>query len=101
MGFYWSFLTVLLLLGITAPCALGFGFLGAMAARSKFFLFSLFGRAYIAIVRGVPDIAFFMFFVIALDQFLEWSCHKMLCPDWSEPIRQGNDFVVCQAANSP
>jgi polar amino acid transport system permease protein len=101
MGFYWSFLTVLLLLGITAPCALGFGFVGAMAARSKFFLFSLFGRAYIAIVRGVPDIAFFMFFVIALDQFLEWSRHKILCPDWSEPIRQGNDFVVCQAAKLP
>ena len=101
MGFYWSFLTVLLLLGITAPCALGFGFLGAMAARSKFFVFSLFGRTYIAIVRGVPDIAFFMFFVIALDQFLEWSRHKILCPDWTEPIRQGNDFVVCQAAKLP
>ena len=64
MGFYWSFLTVLLLLGITAPCALGFGFVGAMAARSKFFIFNLLGRGYIAIVRGVPDIAFFMFFVI-------------------------------------
>ena len=24
-----------------------------------------------------------------------------MCPDWSEPIRQGNDFVVCTAAKLP
>ena len=34
MGFYWSFLTVLTLLAITAPTALLFGFGGASAARS-------------------------------------------------------------------
>jgi polar amino acid transport system permease protein len=27
--------------------------------------------------------------------------HKVLCPDWDQPIRQGNDFVVCQAAKLP
>ena len=59
------------------------------------------GRGYIAIVRGVPDIAYFLFFVIALDQILEWMRHKALCRDWSEPIRQGNDFVVCDAAKLP
>ena len=64
-------------------------------------MFSLFGRGYIAIVRGVPDIAYFLFFVIALDQILEWMRHKALCRDWSEPIRQGNDFVVCDAAKLP
>ena len=54
-------------------------------------------KAYIALVRGVPDIAFFLFFVIALDQMFEWLRHKVLCPDWDQPIRQGNDFVVCAA----
>ena len=33
IDFYWSFLTVLTLLVVTAPAALAFGFGGAMAAR--------------------------------------------------------------------
>jgi polar amino acid transport system permease protein len=101
MSFYLSFGTVLLLLAITAPTALAFGFAGAAAARSRFLPLSLFGKGYIAIVRGVPDIAFFLFFVIALDQIFEWTRHQVLCPDWDQPIRQGNDFIVCQAAKLP
>jgi polar amino acid transport system permease protein len=49
----------------------------------------------------VPDIAFFLCFVIALDQMIEWSRHKILCPEWTDPIRQGNDFIVCSAAKMP
>ncbi|MRU13889.1 ABC transporter permease subunit [Roseovarius sp. A21] len=101
MAFYTSFGVVLLLLAITAPTALAFGFGGAAAARSRFLPLQLFGKGYIAIVRGVPDIAFFLFFVIALDQGFEWMRHQVLCPDWDQPIRQGNDFVVCQAAKLP
>ncbi|MBO9465034.1 ABC transporter permease subunit [Tropicibacter sp. R15_0] len=101
MSFYVSFGTVLLLLAITAPTALLFGFGGASAARSRIAPLSWFGRGYIAVVRGVPDIAFFLFFVIALDQGFEWLRHQALCPDWDEPIRQGNDFVVCAAAKLP
>ena len=59
------------------------------------------GKSYISIVRGIPDIAFFLFFVIALDQGLEYLRHKWKCPDWTESIRQGNDFVVCTAAKLP
>ena len=101
MSIYWSVLTVLLLLGITAPTALAFGFVGASVARSRIAPVSWLGRGYIAVVRGVPDIAFFLFFVIALDQIIEATRHHILCPDWVEPIRQGNDFVVCQAAKMP
>ena len=101
MSIYWSVLTVLLLLAVTAPVALAFGFGGASAARSSFAPLRWFGKSYIALVRGVPDIAFFLFFVIALDQAIEYLRHKALCRDWSEPIRQGNDFVVCQAAKMP
>ena len=89
------------LLAITAPAALIFGFGGATLAQSKFFLLRLIGKIYIAIVRGVPDIAFFLFFVIALDQGFEWLRHQAFCPDWSEPIRQGSDFIVCKAAKLP
>ncbi|MBU2992843.1 ABC transporter permease subunit [Octadecabacter sp. 1_MG-2023] len=101
IGFYWSFLTVLTLLAITAPLALSFGFGGAMAARSKIAPVSWFGKGYIAIVRGVPDIAFFLFFVIALDQGIEYIRHQIKCPDWPDAIRQGNDFIVCTAAKMP
>ncbi len=101
MSIYYSVFTVLLLLAITAPVALAFGFGGATAARSSFAPLRWFGKSYIAIVRGVPDIAFFLFFVIALDQGIEYLRHKALCRDWTEPVRQGNDFVVCQAAKMP
>jgi len=92
---------VLLLLAITAPAAMAFGFGGAMAARSRFLPLQWLGKAYISVVRGVPDIAFFLFFVIALDQGFEWLRHQWKCPDWDQPIRQGNDFIVCSAAKLP
>lgn len=98
---YWSVLTVLTLLAITAPTALAFGFGGAVAARSRILPLAWFGKGYIAIVRGVPDIAFFLFFVIALDQGFEWLRHQITCPDWTEPVRQGNDFIVCPEAKLP
>ena len=101
MSMYWSVGTVLLLLAITAPTALLFGFGGASAARSRIAPLRWFGKGYIAIVRGVPDIAFFLFFVIALDQGFEWLRHQVKCPDWDAPIRQGNDFIVCAAAKLP
>ncbi|KIN61632.1 Binding-protein-dependent transport systems inner membrane component [Sulfitobacter noctilucae] len=101
MAFYGAFGTVLLLLAITAPTALAFGFGGAMAARARLAPLRWFGKGYIAIVRGVPDIAFFLFFVIALDQGIEYLRHRWKCPEWDEPIRQGSDFLVCQAAKMP
>ncbi len=101
LSLYVSVGTVLLLLAITAPTALLFGFGGASAARSRIAPLRWFGKGYIAIVRGVPDIAFFLFFVIALDQGFEWLRHQWKCPDWSEPIRQGSDFIVCAEAKLP
>ncbi len=101
MNFYASFVTVLLLLAITAPTALAFGFAGAAASRSRFLPLSLLGKTYTAMVRGIPDIAFFLFFVIALDQSLEWLRHQALCPDWTEEIRQGANFLVCPEAKLP
>ncbi|GGL76699.1 ABC transporter permease [Wenxinia marina] len=101
MAIYWSVGTVLLLLAITAPVALAFGFGGAVMARSHIPPVAWIGRGYIAVVRGVPDIAFFLFFVIALDQAFEYVRHRIKCPDWTDPVRQGNDFLVCPAAKLP
>ncbi len=74
MNFYWSFVTVLGLLAVTAPCALAFGFAGATASRSEFFLLRLLGKTYTSMVRGIPDIAFFLFFVI----YFSMSHHNTL-----------------------
>lgn len=98
--FYLSFGTVLALLAITAPIALLFGFGGALAARSRVPPLRWFGKVYTSMVRGVPDIIFFLFVPIALDQGFEWLRAKMWC-DPSLPIRQGNEFVVCAAAKLP
>lgn len=91
----------MLLLAITAPAALAFGFLGAMAARSPIAPLRWIGKIYTSMVRGIPDIAFFLFVPIALDQGLEYLRHRWKCPDWDQSIRQGNDFVVCAEAKLP
>ena len=39
-----------------------------------------FGKAYTGMVRGMPDIVFFLFFVIALDQGIEWTMHQIRLP---------------------
>jgi polar amino acid transport system permease protein len=78
-----------------------FGFGGAVAARSHFTPLRLIGKGYTAMVRGIPDIIFFMFVPIALDQLFEFTRHKIKCPEWTEPIRQGADFIVCPEAKLP
>jgi polar amino acid transport system permease protein len=101
MSFYVSFLVVMLLIALAAPLAMGFGFAGAMASRSPVTAFRFMGKGYLAMIRGVPDIVFFLFIPIALDQAFEYLRHQILCPDVTAPIRQGNDFVVCAAAKLP
>ncbi|MBV0891605.1 ABC transporter permease subunit [Paracoccus sp. Z118] len=98
--FYASFGTVLLLLAITAPIALLFGFGGAFAVRSRFRPLRWFGLVYTSMVRGVPDILFFLFVPIAMDQALEWLRSRVYC-DPTVPVRQGNEFVVCALAKLP
>ena len=101
LDFYMSFVTVLTLLAVTAPAAMALGFGGALAARSAFAPLRWFGKAYTAMVRGVPDIVYFLFFVIALDQGIEWVSHQYHCPDWTDPIRNGLEFRVCPEAKVP
>ncbi len=98
---YLSVFTVVGLLLAAVPPIFVLGFAGALARRSKYSPIRLFGLAYTSIVRGVPDIVFFLFFPIALDQLVEALRHKIKCADVVEPIFQGNDFVVCAAAKMP
>ncbi len=101
MLFYQSFLTVFALLAVAAPLSLAFGFLAATASRSPIAPARWLGKGYTSMVRGIPDIVFFLFFVLVLDQGIEYIRHVINCPDWDEPIRQGANFLVCDAARTP
>lgn len=101
MLFYQSFLVVFALLAIAAPLSLAFGFVAATASRSRLAPARWLGVGYTSMVRGIPDIVFFLFFVLVLDQGIEYVRHLITCPDWDEPIRQGANFLVCDAARTP
>ena len=99
--FYQSFLVVFALLAVTAPVSLAFGFAAASASRSHILPVAWLGKIYTAMVRGVPDIVFFLFFILVLDQGIEYLRHQLVCPDWTDPIRQGANFLVCPEARTP
>ncbi|TKD17703.1 ABC transporter permease subunit [Rhodobacter capsulatus] len=99
--FYGSFFVVLALMLIVAPIALAFGFGGAIAARSSVLPLRLFGKAYTAMVRGVPDIVFFLFVPVAMDQGLEYLRNLWLCPPSDAPLWSKGEFAVCAAAKLP
>ena len=101
LDFYESFLTVLALLIVTAPSALALGFGGATLARSQVLVPRIIGKTYIAMVRGIPDIIFFLFFVIALDQAIEYLKNLAVCPAGSPWPWQGLEFHVCAEAKMP
>ena len=101
LDFYRAFGVVLVLLAITAPAALAMGMAGALALRARFAPLAWLGKGYVNVVRGVPDIVFFLFVPIALGQGIEWVLHQVNCPDWDQPIRQGTDFIVCREAKMP
>lgn len=101
MNMYWSVLTVLLLLFLAAPMIVALGVMGALARLSNFWPLRMLALLYTNMVRGIPDIIFFLFVPIALDQLFEILRHKVLCPDSVAPIYQGNDFIVCAQAKLP
>lgn len=86
---------------VTAPIAMILGFSGALARRSSFLPLRWFGLMYTSMVRGVPEILFILFVPIALDQLVEFVRHRIKCPEITDPIYQGADFIVCMAAKMP
>ncbi|MEM9578119.1 MAG: ABC transporter permease subunit [Pseudomonadota bacterium] len=100
-AFYKSFGIVFALLALAAPVILGMGFLGALARMSKYAPLRWIGVIYTSMVRGVPDIIFFLFVPIAMDQGFEFVRHKIKCPDITDPVWHNNEFNVCTEAKLP
>ena len=102
MLFYASVGLVLLLLPVTAPVALAMGFAGALARAVAVPAAAAAGQGlHHRWCAGVPDIVFFMFFVIALDQGLEYLRHKIKCPRLGRRRSGRAGLLVCAAAKLP
>ena len=100
-AFYMSFGVVLVLLIFAAPLSLLLGFVATSGVRSSIWPVRLIAKGYINMVRGVPDVVFFLFVPLALDQLFEFIRHKIICSDTVEPVWRGTDFVVCKSAKLP
>src|SRR5690349_1303404 len=78
--------------------AIVFGLIGATLKNSRFLPFRLIGSFYSSIVRGVPDVLFFLFFPLAFEQAVEWVIATQVCTP--ELIAaQSAAWPPCQAAN--
>ncbi len=59
--------------------AVFFGLIGATLKNSAFPPARLVGTIYASIVRGVPDVLFFLFFPLAFEQGVEWIMASQVC----------------------
>lgn len=78
-------------------CALGFGLLGAAARNSPHAPLRLVGTGYVNMVRGVPDVLFFLFFPLAFEQLVELIAAQSACTP--ETLNAAGTWPPCAAAN--
>jgi polar amino acid transport system permease protein len=79
-----------------AALAVCFGLLGAGLKQSRFPPLRLAGSMYTTIVRGVPDVLFFLFFPLAFEQAVEYFFARAHCaPEDLSPITK---WPPCDAA---
>lgn len=81
-----------------ALVALAMGLLGASARNSRVLPLRALGALYINIVRGVPDVLFFLFFPLAFEQLVEWIRAQSVCTPESLAANVGK-WPPCDAAN--
>ncbi len=79
MMWYASFRFTIFAAIFGALVALMLGLIGAGMRNSSFLPFRWLGMGYINIVRGVPDVLFFLFFPLAFEQGVEWFISLSAC----------------------
>ena len=62
-----------------AVVAVACGLVGAAALRARAAPVRMIGAGYTSIVRGVPDVLFFLFFPLAFEQTVEWVVSRRVC----------------------
>ena len=78
-----------------AVLALGFGVMGAAAKRSLFAPLRWIGNLYTTMVRGIPDVLFFLFFPLAFEQLVEYLFSFSQC---TAAERAGGGWPPCSGA---
>jgi polar amino acid transport system permease protein len=78
--------------------AMVMGLLGAAARNSRFRPLRLLGGTYINMVRGIPDVLFFLFFPLAFEQGVELIRAQAVCTPESLAANAGQ-WPPCDAAN--
>jgi polar amino acid transport system permease protein len=77
--------------------ALGFGLIGATLRDSPIGVLRLIGAGYTNMVRGIPDVLFFLFFPLAFEQFVELLSAQSVCTP--ETMNAAGIWPPCAAAN--
>lgn len=95
LAWYASFRFTLIAAIAGAALAVFFGLIGASLKQSRFLPFKLVGTVYTTILRGVPDVLFFLFFPLAFEQAVEWFYAQSSCSP--EELASGK-WPPCDAA---
>ena len=95
-AFFASFGLIVLVTFLSATSPLFSAWRGFCRPLPQSFL-SSFGRGYMNMVRGIPDLLFFMFFPLALDLAIKTVRTLMLCPAGT-PLFDGINFMGCEAS---
>lgn len=98
LAWYASFRFTILAGLFGAAIALACGLLGAAAKNAPFLPLRLIGNFYTGIVRGVPDVLFFLFFPLAFEQSVEFVISLGACTA-DEIAANPNPWPPCRDAN--
>lgn len=95
LAWYASVRFTLIAAVLGAALAVLFGLLGAAALRSSLRPLRWVGNIYTTMVRGVPDVLFFLFFPLAFEQIVEYVLARQNC---SATELAGSQWPPCAAA---
>lgn len=98
LAWYASFRFTIMAAVFGGLLAVLFGLGGAALMRSRFFILRGVGTLYANIVRGVPDVLFFLFFPLAFEQAVEWVLAGQVCTAEDIAANPGR-WPPCAAAN--
>jgi polar amino acid transport system permease protein len=98
LAFYASFQFTIFAAVFGGLLAVMFGLLGATAKNASFLPARLLGNIYASIVRGVPDVLFFLFIPLAFEQSVEWVIASQVCTPQTLAA-QSAAWPPCKEAN--
>ncbi len=96
LAWYASFRFTLIAALCGALLAVIFGLLGAGALRSRYAPVRVAGHGYVTMVRGIPDVLFFLFFPLVFEQAVEFGSAYLYCS--SEELADDGRWPPCRAA---